>query len=606
MMEKFSLLTLFMPPKDYSGDFGMFCGFTATRPVLDRIKRSFSAEMSRPMLAAFIHPTTAAVNDVPGLAWIWMNTVERQRGYRLLHAKVALLGFRAKTGDGYVIRLAVTTGNWTSDPLSDSIDLFWSVDIDTVNPDPDPQACADLRAAWEMFGWLRERGDCSLIDRKYDGHLPDKLLREKLERLPASNNTPRFIDSRQDALMPQVVERLASDRRRDRLIVGSGYFESAGNTADTVPERLRRELVRKAKLKKDARHELVLNLAACQGLAGNAERLAQEGWEFRRPVSVDHRDDAKLHAKFVLLASGDGNDPCEGRLYLGSGNMTARGFEEAAQGGGNLEAGIVLSLPKGIQWRGNGSNGIHRYLPIGGGAAITPTDMQAGADFERPEEPQELPEVAFLLWAEGLLIAPDKTDIEVLGPEGHPISTPCAWPGEAPAFVTLVKSCWRVPVVANDALVVPRPRDMTVEDVLAGLGSFPEPVERDMSGDGEAGAEAEIEESNQRPKTEAANYALRRMMELLVRLSEVQSRIDRRDWPRWCRELRDNLTAITEQEQPMLGFFREAGTNPLPALLGRRMLPKGGDRSALDQALRQVAEHWGLSGFPSLWAKGDA
>ena len=69
-----SLLSLFVPPKGYFGDFGLFCGYTASGPVLERIRRTFSAETARPVLAAFLHPTTAAVTNVPGLAWIWMQT----------------------------------------------------------------------------------------------------------------------------------------------------------------------------------------------------------------------------------------------------------------------------------------------------------------------------------------------------------------------------------------------------------------------------------------------------------------------------------------------------------------------------------------------------
>ena len=85
-----SLLTLFAPPDGYVGDFGMFCGFTASRDVLERIARAFSGVASRPRLAAFIHPTGAAVTDLPGIAWMHF---KQPAPFRLLHAKVALLGF---------------------------------------------------------------------------------------------------------------------------------------------------------------------------------------------------------------------------------------------------------------------------------------------------------------------------------------------------------------------------------------------------------------------------------------------------------------------------------------------------------------------------------
>jgi hypothetical protein len=102
-----SLLTLFAPPEGYIGDFGMLCGFTASRDVLDRIARTFSGDGSRPRLAAFIHPTAAAVTDVPGVAWMHFRP---RPPFRILHAKVALLGFRAP--DGYCLLRGFSTGNW--------------------------------------------------------------------------------------------------------------------------------------------------------------------------------------------------------------------------------------------------------------------------------------------------------------------------------------------------------------------------------------------------------------------------------------------------------------------------------------------------------------
>ena len=220
-----TLITLFMPPNDCFVDFGFFCGFTATPNVMGQIRRSFTGEMAHPVLAAFIHSTMNAISDILGLAWMWMRL--QDRGYNLLHAKVALLGFCKRDEDGYIIRLAVSTGNWTQGPLTDSIDLFWSIDLHTDNPRD--QDIGDIRAAWNMFEWLRERGDCALIEREYDCALPYARLEDEIGHLPASTLPPRFIDSRSQALLPQVVDRLGLGKKADRLILGSGYFEAEGD-----------------------------------------------------------------------------------------------------------------------------------------------------------------------------------------------------------------------------------------------------------------------------------------------------------------------------------------------------------------------------------------
>ena len=593
-----TLITLFMPPENCFGDFGFICGFTATPEVMGQIRRSFTGEIARPVLAAFIHPTINAISDIPGLAWMWMRL--QDRGYNLLHAKVALLGFRKRDEDGYVIRLAVSTGNWTQDPLTNSIDLFWSIDLQTDAPAD--QDIADIQAAWDMFEWLRERGNCELIEREYDSALPYVRLEAEIRTLPASKLQPRFIDSRFQALLPQVVERLGMRKKAGRLILGSGYFEAEGDGSAGLPERLRETLVAEKLLKKSATLELFLNPMSCQGLAKRGPALTEAGWNLRCPTSALHGEDGRLHAKFVLL--GAGQDKAVGRVYLGSGNLSRNGFETAASAGGNLEAGVVVDLPKGLKWRSrkNSKRGLAALLPIQFNDTVTLSALEAGSGFVPPEEPESLPPVSWLIWQNGTLCAPGRLILDVEGPDGITVPTPCAWPATAPTIVTLSDGGWRLPVIAEGVLVAPQPPEMTVEDILAGLGSFPEPMDADQSDDGTEDGKPPAKTSDT-PELPPATYAIRRMMCLLVRLGETQEKIDRRDWPRWCRELRQNLCAICEQEQPMIGFFRDAKANPLPALVDPRMCPAGADPNLLEQSLKAVAQKWELDDIPSLWAE---
>lgn len=204
-----------------------------------------------------------------------------------------------------------------------------------------------------------------------------------------------------------------------------------------------------------------------------------------------------------------------------------------------------------------------------------------------------------------MLSAPGDLAVAVLGPDGAPLATPCPWPAPAPAIITLAQGGWRLPVIAEGVLVIPPPPEMTVEDVLAGLGSFPEPPDRDRPEDGPEGGEATADAADA-PGAPPATYAIRRMMGLLVRLGETQAGIDPRDWQRWCRELRQNLCAIAAQEQAMLGFFRNAGANPLPVLADPRLCPEGADNALLDEALAAVAAAWNLNDCPSLWIEEAA
>ena len=160
-------------------------------------------------------------------------------------------------------------------------------------------------------------------------------------------------------------------------------------------------------------------------------------------------------------------------------------------------------------------------------------------------------------------------------------------------------------MIAEGVLVTPPPPEMTVEDVLAGLGSFPEPPDRDLPEDGPEGGEAQAEAADA-PGAAPATYAIRRMMNLVVRLGETQGMIDPRDWQRWCRELRQNLCAVTAQEQGMIRFFSNAGANPLPVLADPRLCPDGIDPALLNKTLAAVAAVWGLNEYPSLWIEEAA
>ncbi|SEP82000.1 hypothetical protein SAMN05428969_1051 [Devosia sp. YR412] len=589
-----TLYTLFMPPEDCIGDFGFITGFTATKQVLDQIKRTFSGEVARPALAAFIHPTIDAQSDIPGLAWMWMRL--EKRGYNLLHAKVALLGFRKREGRGYVIRLVVSTGNWTQDPLTDSIDLFWSIDVDLAQPSD--QDCSDVQAAWKMFSWLRRRADCSLIEQEYDGHRPDSLLADAVALLPKTDLAPRFVDSRTQPLLSQVTERVSGLTKANRLIVGSGYFEAAGDGDAGLLERLREAFVKDKALTKNATLDLFLNPLSCQGIAERATALTGRGWALRRAFSEKHGEDGKLHAKFVLVAKLNANEEVKGKLYLGSGNLSRVGFETAASSGGNLEAGVVIDLPDNATWRGKA--GISIMLPLQFENTVTLKALRPGDDFVSPEEPTEQPPVSWLVWRDGVLMGPDGAEIDVVDAGNQVVCTPCEWPGPPPSIVTLAHGGWRLPVIAEGVLVVPRRSELTVEDILAGLATFPEPQEIDRPDDAPEGEEPIVTDQPSAGAPESA-YAIRRMMHLLVKISEAQKRVDQRDWQRWCRELRGNLSDIVKTEHAMLEFFRSAGADPLSILADPRMRPPRTQDTILRAALADVKQVWGLASCPSLW-----
>ena len=103
--------------------------------------------------------------EVPSL--LHLPTKVSKPPFKLLHAKVALLGFRHL--DSWCLRLIVSTGNWTRQTLEESLDLAWVIEIHSEElkspSDNTKQACADFRAAWDMLSELRMLFDDRTLNR---------------------------------------------------------------------------------------------------------------------------------------------------------------------------------------------------------------------------------------------------------------------------------------------------------------------------------------------------------------------------------------------------------------------------------------------------------
>ena len=621
MTDPTSLIDLFSPPPDHIGDFGLICGFTAGRDTIERIKRRFSADVSHPKLALLIHPTTAPVTDVPGVIWCHIDPDSRARGFGLLHAKLALVGFRERGTGAYRVRLVVSTGNWTHEPLSTSIDCFWKRDAGAE--DATAEDGADMRRARESFALLRAHADDGLLARPFDGHLPDAALNAAIDAMPFEQGVDGLlIDNRENGLIYEFISRLPQPSRRrkaTRVVMGAGYYQGDSRTK-FVPRRIWKKLVKAGLLEEDCESPLVANPDACQSLVARAAWLKEDGWPVYAPRFPNHRrgepaSPRKLHAKFILLG-GDDLTRSPASLYLGSGNLTGPGLMDAMSPKGNLEAGVVIRPDPPLPWRGRLKRpGLSDLLPIARWVErLEPIDLDtaaAGPDFERPEEPDTLPQVSWLVWTKGVLAAPEGAAVAVRRPDGTVGTTPCDWPAPCPYFVTLDDSAIAVPVL-SDGVLATRPRPRSFDEILMGLRQFPEPtetgddpdVEEEASGfslpppNGPAGM-APGAETPDRP------YPVRRMMRLLVALTGRQTSVIAYDWDRWCRELQSDLSGIAAAEEPTIAFFRMSGADPLPILLDPRFLPDGVEVERLAAALKAIRGAWGLDGCLSLWEEEE-
>lgn len=108
-----SLLNFFDAPDDYDGLFGWICGYSADALFLDEAAERFTrrthaqrAKAGEISLGLILDPHYEALSllDVPGVAHLPLRHVNEQP-FKLMHAKVALLGFRKAGADPWRLRL---------------------------------------------------------------------------------------------------------------------------------------------------------------------------------------------------------------------------------------------------------------------------------------------------------------------------------------------------------------------------------------------------------------------------------------------------------------------------------------------------------------------
>jgi hypothetical protein len=598
-MKRVSLLSCFTPPDDFHGDFGWVCGFTAHPDILEEIANRFThgARRRRASLAVFLHPADRHIPMRRGILVPFLRP-ELPMPFQLLHAKVALLHFNGKAGS--LLRLVVSTGNWTHDPLETSIDLFWIVEW-RQDQEVDRQVVADILAAAEMFEWLRNLFDSSVLELEIGGSRAEDGLRQAVGLLPKTKlPPPRFLDTRRQALQPQILKYLArkGSVKRSRLIMGSGYFE-AGDDADVgVLQTFLRALIEERLATRNCEVDVILNANSCQGLAAQKEALVDSGWKLRPPY-VAHLPGAKLHAKFLFGAGGGAvcrNPWC----YIGSGNLSRIGFTRAVGSGGNLEAGVVF-MPEGyLTWKGYDEYCLAARLPVDLDAIVDPENLKQGDPYEMLGPAAKVPPVSYLRWCDGKLSLPDPSiafpDLTVRLPGRLDGALPMDV-AEAPASALLLPMLAEVPVLTDQGFVLPPLGPKRVEDVLLELLFFPQlpPEERDA----EYGGDVVGEEDTVTPLAETSDYPSRRMMRLIVRMTECQAKIERLDWERWVNRVDDLLNALAVPEEETIAAFRSYDIEPVGALLHPIFLPKDllpAEIVRLKEVVDGVRVRWGLAG----------
>lgn len=639
-----SLIQHFAAPPDYTGTFGWLCGYSADASFLDAAAERFTGQTAaqrswagKVTLVALLDRGQPQVlpHDAPGVLHAAMRDPS---GFSLLHAKVALLGYRHEhEPERWIVRLLVCTGNWTRETVERSLDGMWSADLcsdEVSSRDTNHlQVRADVAAAWNLFQWLKPRFDLDAFQA--EPHSLTALAHAQFDgwlgrvRKPA-NVKPRFFDSRNQSLLaqlPALVEHHAGRLERNTLALGSGFYEGgSGKGAPRVLVQIVETLKNAGLATRSCAVDVFVEPTACQAVAERLPAMSAlrwRVWSAEPPPFLEQQPRRTLHAKFIF-GSGyrSGSDKClNGWAYLGSGNLTTPGFLQRCPLG-NLEAGVVLG-DDSLTWSGPGLEGcVSSRLPLQWEREITDaTQLQAGADM--PERP-----AAFLAapvsWCRYLPALADRParmvlpahdlHVEVLDttdqvcPAVGPLEV--AWLGPPQPSVVVR---WYVdgrplrctiPVIdeAGRVAAVELPK-LDIESAWWQLAQFPQPPAEEDS-DAE---KRDFEAGKALPGTVVPNpvdSAIRTMMRLVENIAERQARLTPADWEPWCISLEQALRQAADCTV-VLTFSQRLALNPLAVLRNTCSLPAfardlaSTARVRYLQVLEAVERCWGVGGFDS-------
>jgi hypothetical protein len=652
-----SLAQHFEAPEDFIGAFGWLCGYSADAGFLDdaierftRQTRAQRAYSGRIALALMLDPGNPPITivDVPGMHHMPLSIPPVHRPFRLLHAKIALLGFRHAELDQWQLRLIVSTGNWTRQTLEDSLDLVWRIDIANedikVNDATVRQQCAEVKAAWGMLDWLQGYFDSRVLDATPESRSDTESCNKRREVCRwvkrvcrnAVNVAPRFFDNRRASLLDQltgVINEGADPVCRNYIGMGSGFYE--GSTGESEIPSVIKKIVQKLRddnlLTKNPEVDVFVNPQSCQAVAPSQAAFKKQNWSIR-PAGVPEyfglNTNRSLHAKFIFSANYRDNSDFTNSswLYLGSGNLTGPGFEnKMSRHGGNLEAGVLLT-PDALRWKAASGTKpadlITNRLPVQWEQDTTLlADLIAGGDDMVENEVRFLAApVSWVYWSvenetRWLTVLDNASQpYELLDEEGQP----CGRDGASNRFMwkssrpRLVQVRWlesgaahlsSVPVLdefgrfAANALP-----SIDMVEAWSQLANFPMPPDDEDLPSDDGPAQGDIATKVQAPNTSVnAVYPVRRIMQLIENIADKQTEVSRTDWAAWCTRLEQCL--VQTSASPELNIFRQLTINPLGPLRQPPFRPAYAEDASSDEGrryeavLRKIEMAWDVGSF---------
>jgi hypothetical protein len=647
-----SLLSLFEPPEDFTGNYGLVCGYSADVSfMLEAVERFAKSpgiaigQYGRFYLDLMLDSSNPPLSQIPGVRHLLFKQAKDKTDFRLMHAKVAILYFTSEVNQSdAVLRLIVSTGNWTSQTVNDSIDLFWKLDLNLKYYADNPADCADFRAAWSFFRYLKR---CCQDEPDYKGYSETFEAKKNFENMmtkvskEAKDYEPRFIDNRNKPFIKQLAQKIKGSGRnyiRNYICLGSGFFE--GQTNGEFPKVLAKiltELQQNRLLKEDndLEADIVVNSRGCQAVATSAEAITKRGKDFtiRSPFIPNEIFGASvalsLHAKFIFCANyEDGRRSICGYpwVYLGSGNLTGPGFTTRLPGG-NLEAGVIFKPEDPLYWQRQNSpqDWISNRIPVdrfNTDSKLLPDQLSSESTYDIKSGVYYASPVTLVIWKNEsnnphleVHEAKDNSLTYVLRCHGqdlgkfkeNEIEKIKYFSSPSPDKPLTVEVIWdgmetRVPVMDENGYfsAPPLPPSVSVGDNLSLIYDFPSfpgiPVN---GGSNKVKGKRKGKDKSEPTKPLVVNVAspVREMMRILECIAVKQMSITKGQWQLWCLRLSIFLNNISQSKETE--FFREWKVNPLSLLREPGYLPPFAEKNNKDlqkylDVIAAAEKAWGV------------
>lgn len=608
-----SLLIYFKPPEGFTALFGCLCGYTADIDFLKKASEVFSGGVPKTVqLLLMLDKRQKQIRRIEVPAVYAPQTKQSDVPFYIMHAKLALLIFRNRDSDNYCIRLLVSTGNWTMQTLSNSLDVVVALDYfsdDTKRIDA-RQNRADIIAAWSMLKWLQQFYKLDFLTAyENESKLFYKQFCQKLDGLSNHRKVvTRFFDNRRQSFVQQIPELLKKHNQlktRNYLCIGAGFYEKMSD-AENIPTVIKKLMdnLEQALLSKTAEKDLFVNPETYGSISRCASELKERGFCIRAATDPE-KANRQLHAKFIVSFNFRDTSPkCTSTwIYVGSGNITPAGFTNSISAkGGNLEAGIII-FPEKLNWENRKNIAPHELvtnlLPIDwSDDNIDPDAVNSDNGTEIPDVEFIAPPIDWFEWRksdrEQILIPMQEegSDYRVIGIDGKTckkLQGSWLWTGSQPLEVKVKwtnrkqNESW-VPVLDQHGMSASiTAQTLTLEEVFWQLSSFPDfpPDDNDLVFEDELELTDTATATQKKTQYKTGKYPIRIMMELLEQIAEKQIQTKPYNWKFWCSRLKSTFLKA-EQDDNVLDVFRKMKMNPFSPLRQKPFRPEYAEDNSTD------------------------